>query len=141
MTFLYYILFVYLKSFKDPASFAKAVAKVRRIFLTSKFFRRFFEKIFQRVSIVCKQQWKFRPRIPGLSFLAPLPPCKVRYSVQRLTSALRLHCVSLRFASLPRFSLESGCKGTHFSEFRKPHAENFSRFFCNRIVTRWKAGI
>ena len=46
-----------------------------------------------------------------------------------------------RFASLPRFSLESGCKGTHFSEFRKPHAEIFSRFFCNRIVTRWKAGI
>ena len=51
---LYYISFVYLKSFKELFLFlsfrllAKAFAKVRGFFLTTKFFRSFFEKIFQR---------------------------------------------------------------------------------------------
>ena len=45
---LYYILFVYLKSFKELSFVleAKAFAKVRDLFLTTKLFRKFFWKSF-----------------------------------------------------------------------------------------------
>ena len=71
----------------------KAFAKVRRFFVTSKFFRSFFrKKILEGFQKAC-----------GLSFLAPLHIRKVRYSVQR--SALSPVASALPVCHLQRLSL------------------------------------
>ena len=120
--FLYYILVCLSKVFQRTIFLSclrfsgKSFAKIRRFFVTSKFFRKFFEKIFQRLV----------PETCGLSFLAPLHIRKVRYSVQHpalssIASAL------LSLSSSAALLLESGCKGTHFF-----HSRNFYRtLFCN----------
>ena len=71
----------------------KAFAKVRRFFVTSKFFRKFFLKKFSEgFQKAC-----------GLSFLAPLHIRKVRYSVQQ--SALSPVASALPVCHLQRLSL------------------------------------
>ena len=71
----------------------KAFAKVRRFFVTSKFFRKFFSKKFlEGFQKAC-----------GLPFLAPLHIRKVRYSVQQ--SALSPVASALPVCHLQRLSL------------------------------------
>ena len=71
----------------------KAFAKVRRFFVTSKFFRKFFLKKFSEgFQKAC-----------GLSFLAPLHIRKVRYSAQQ--SALSPVASALPVCHLQRLSL------------------------------------
>ena len=71
----------------------KAFAKVRRFFVTSKFFRKFFLKKFSEgFQKAC-----------GLSFLAPLHIRKVRYSVQH--PALSPVASALPVCHLQRLSL------------------------------------
>ena len=97
--FLYYILVCLSKVFQRTVFLSgsrfsgKAFAKVRRFFVTSKFFRKFFEKIFSEGS----------QKACGLSFLAPLHIRKVRYSVQQ--SALSPVASALPVCHLQRLSL------------------------------------
>ena len=96
---LYYILVCLSKVFQrtiflSSSRFSgKAFAKVRRFFVTSKFFRKFFLKKFSEGS----------QKACGLSFLAPLHIRKVRYSVQR--SALSPVASALPVCHLQRLSL------------------------------------
>ena len=97
--FLYYILVCLSKVFQrtiflSSSRFSgKAFAKVRRFFVTSKFFRKFFLKKFSEgFQKAC-----------GLSFLAPLHIRKVRYSVQQ--SALSSVAPALPVCHLQRLSL------------------------------------
>ena len=79
--------------FRAPVLSGKAFAKVRRFFVTSKFFSKvFFEKISEGSQKAC-----------GLSFLAPLHIRKVRYSVQQ--SALSPVASALPVCHLQRLSL------------------------------------
>ena len=103
----------------------KAFAKVRRFFVTSKFFRKFFLKKFSEGS----------QKACGLSFLAPLHIRKVRYSVQHpalssIASAL------LSLSSSAALPLESGCKGTDFFRFRNFYTILFCRNFSGYCLTR-----
>ena len=109
---MYYILVCLSKVFQRTIFLSgsrfsgKAFAKVRRFFVTSKFFRKFFLKKFSEGS----------QKACGLSFLAPLHIRKVRYSVQHpalssIASAL------LSLSSSAALPLESGCKGTDFFLF------------------------
>ena len=97
--FLYYILVCLSKVFQrtiflSSSRFSgKAFAKVRRFFVTSKFFRKFFWKNFSEGS----------QKACGLSFLAPLHIRKVRYSVQQ--SALSPVASALPVCHLQRLSL------------------------------------
>ena len=97
--FLYYILVCLSKVFQrtiflSSSRFSgKAFAKVRRFFITSKFFRKFFLKKFSEGS----------QKACGLSFLAPLHIRKVRYSVQQ--SALSPVAPALPVCHLQRLSL------------------------------------
>ena len=97
--FLYYILVCLSKVFQrtiflSSSRFSgKAFAKVRRFFITSKFFRKFFLKKFSEGS----------QKACGLSFLAPLHIRKVRYSVQQ--SALSPVASALPVCHLQRLSL------------------------------------
>ena len=97
--FLYYILVCLSKVFQRTVFLSgsrfsvKAFAKVRRFFVTSNFFRKFFLKKFSEgFQKAC-----------GLSFLAPLHIRKVRYSVQR--SALSPVASALPVCHLQRLSL------------------------------------
>ena len=96
--FLYYILVCLSKVFQrtiflSSSRFSgKAFAKVRRFFVTSKFFRKFFEKFSEGSQKAC-----------GLPFLAPLHIRKVRYSVQQ--SALYSVASALPVCHLQRLSL------------------------------------
>ena len=97
--FLYYILVCLSKVFQRTIFLScsrfsgKAFAKVRRFFVTSKFFRKFFLKKFSEGS----------QKACGLSFLAPLHIRKVRYSVQQ--SALSPVASALPVCHLQRLSL------------------------------------
>ena len=97
--FLYYILVCLSKVFQrtiflSSSRFSgKAFAKVRRFFITSKFFRKFFLKKFSEGS----------QKACGLPFLAPLHIRKVRYSVQQ--SALSPVASALPVCHLQRLSL------------------------------------
>ena len=97
--FLYYILVCLSKVFQRTVFLSgsrfsgKAFAKVRRFFVTSKFFRKFFLKKFSEgFQKAC-----------GLSFLAPLHIRKVRYSAQQ--SALSPVASALPVCHLQRLSL------------------------------------
>ena len=71
----------------------------------------------------------------GLSFLAPLRFCKVRYSVQQSAlSSVAPASLSLSYsAALP---LESGCKGTHFFHSRNFYSRLFCKVFSDFYITR-----
>ena len=128
--FLYYIFVCLSKVFQRtilshaPVFSGKAFAKVRRFFLSSKFFRKFFRENF---SGGFKKAY-------GLPFLAPLHICKVRYSVQHpALSSLAPALLSLSSsAALP---LESGCKGTHFFRTRNFYTILFLKVFSSTCLT------
>ena len=129
---MYYILVCLSKVFQrtiflSSSRFSgKAFAKVRRFFVTSKFFRKFFWKNFSEgFQKTC-----------GLSFLAPLHIRKVRYSVQHpalssIASAL------LSLSSSAALPLESGCKGTDFFLFCNFYHTLFFNIFSGSCLTRW----
>ena len=135
--FLYYILFVYLKSFKELFLFvftfvllSKAFAKLTRFILNRQIFSKFFfKKVFQAV------------RMTRLTLSRSLTLCKVRYSVQRtgVTPTLAL-CFSMSLF-LTSFPLESGCKSTHFFRFCKYHAHFFLNFFTLWLKYLVKQGV
>ena len=105
---LHFSLFVYIKSFKElsssvPSFHRESVCKGKADFSIHQiFFEVFFEKNFARTaeaisrSLACLQD-------------------KILFTVPAV----------LRMSSLLAFSLESGCKGTHFFRFRK----HINRFF------------
>ena len=102
---LYYISFVYLKSFKELFLISKlpfvseSVCKGKRFFLNHQFFFEvFFEKIFQRSETGTES--------PSRS----LSTAKVRYKATPEKPEPHVHSVN----ASARFSLESGCKITHF---------------------------
>ena len=129
--FLYYILVCLSKVFQrtiflSSSRFSgKAFAKVRRFFITSKFFRKFFfEKIFGRFSegvrlILSRSLAHPQGKILGaaVSTLSRSP------SSSSLSSS----------AALP---LESGCKGTDFFRFRNFYTILFCRIFSGYCLTR-----
>ena len=129
---MYYILVCLSKVFQrtiflSSSRFSgKAFAKVRRFFVTSKFFRKFFWKNFSEgFQKAC-----------GLPFLAPLLICKVRYSVQH--SALSpVAPASLSLSSSAALPLESGCKGTDFFLSCNFYHPLFCRNFSGFYLTRW----
>ena len=105
----------------------KAFAKVRRFFVTSKFFRKFFfwKNFSEGFQKAC-----------GLPFLAPLHIRKVRYSVQHpalssIASAL------LSLSSSAALPLESGCKGTDFFLFCNFYHTLFCNIFSGFYLTHW----
>ena len=129
---MYYILVCLSKVFQRTIFLScsrfsgKAFAKVRRFFVTSKFFRKFFLKKFSEGS----------QKACGLSFLAPLHIRKVRYSVQHpalssIASAL------LSLSSSAALPLESGCKGTDFFRFRNFYTILFCNIFSGSCLTHW----
>ena len=129
---MYYILVCLSKVFQrtiflSSSRFSgKAFAKVRRFFITSKFFRKFFLKKFSEGS----------QKACGLSFLAPLHIRKVRYSVQHpalssIASAL------LSLSSSAALPLESGCKGTDFFRSCNFYRTLFCKVFAGSCLTRW----
>ena len=129
--FLYYILVCLSKVFQrtifsSSSRFSgKVFAKVRRFFVTSKFFRKFFLKKFSEGS----------QKACGLPFLAPLHIRKVRYSVQHpalssIASAL------LSLSSSAALPLESGCKGTDFFRSCNFYGTLFCRIFSGFCLTR-----
>ena len=129
--FLYYILVCLSKVFQRTIFLSgsrfsgKAFAKVRRFFVTSKFFRKFFLK---------KNSEGFQ-KACGLSFLAPLHIRKVRYSVQQ--SALSpVASASLSLSSSAALPLESGCKGTDFFHSRNFYGTLFCKVFSGSCLTR-----
>ena len=106
---LHFSLFVYIKSFKELSSFmpsfhresvckGKAKFSIHQIFFRSFFFEKFSVRTAEAISrsLVCLQD-------------------KMLFTVPTV----------LRMSSLLAFSLESGCKGTHFFRFRK----YINRFF------------
>ena len=115
---------VYLKSFKELSFLScsrfsgKAFAKVRRFFVTSKFFRKFFLKKFSEgFQKAC-----------GLPFLAPLHIRKVRYSVQQ--SALSPVASALPVCHLQRLSLSKAvAKVRTFFIHATFTAHFFAKFF------------
>ena len=129
--FLYYILVCLSKVFQRTIFLScsrfsgKAFAKVRRFFVTSNFFRKFFLKKFSEgFQKAC-----------GLSFLAPLHIRKVRYSVQQ--SALSsVASALLSLSSSAALPLESGCKGTDFFLSCNFYTILFCRIFSGYCLTR-----
>ena len=103
---MYYISFVYLKSFKELSLISKlpfvseSVCKGKRFFRNHQIFSKFFfEKIFQRSETGTGS--------PSRS----LSTAKVRYkATPEKNRKPHVHSVN----ALLRFSLESGCKITHF---------------------------
>ena len=104
-------LFVYLKLFKELASVfvVGCACKVKEDFRNHQIFQKvFFEKFSAAVRVVA---------FPSkLTLSRSLAACKVRYSVKRLRQDIRLTLCHQNFISSVRFPLESGCKGTDFSE-------------------------
>ena len=120
--FLYYILVCLSKVFQrtiflSSSRFSgKAFAKVRHFFVTSKFFRKFFLKIFFSEG---------SQKACGLSFLAPLHIRKVRYSVQQ--SALSPVASALPVCHLQRLSLSKAVAKVQTFSF---HATFMAYFFA-----------
>ena len=108
----------------------ESVCKDKAFFLSIQIFPKFFfEKVFSG-----------RPR-GAYPFLAPLRPCKVRYSGAAPSASLPLFTSLSSSAALP---LESGCKGTHFFRFCNFYAilfwGKFEDFFvnhCKQDGCRW----
>ena len=129
---MYYILVCLSKVFQrtiflSSSRFSgKAFAKVRRFFVTSKFFRKFFLKKFSEGS----------QKACGLSFLAPLHIRKVRYSVQQ--SALSSVASALPVCHLQRLSLSKAvAKVQTFSvsaTFTPYFFAGFFSFFSNSLI-------
>ena len=104
--------------FSNSRFSGKASAKVRRFFVTSKFFQSFFLKKFSEGS----------QKACGLSFLAPLHIRKVRYSAQQ--SALSPVASALPVCHLQRLSLSKAvAKVQTFSFHATFTAYFFSIFF------------
>ena len=129
--FLYYILVCLSKVFQRTVFLSgsrfsgKAFAKVRRFFVTSKFFSKVFLKKFSEGS----------QKACGLPFLAPLHIRKVRYSVQQ--SALSsVAPASLSLSSSAALPLESGCKGTDFFLSCNFYCILFCKVFSDFYLTR-----
>ena len=123
-------LFVYLKLFKELA-FKPCVengCKGKSYFRNHQIFRKvFFQKNFSAA---------VRSASPsGLTLSRSLAACKVRYSVQRLRQDIRLTLCHQNFISSVRFPLESGCKGTDFSETCKCFTTLFYNIFINSFST------
>ena len=116
-------LFVYLKLFKELASVfvVGCVCKVKEDFRNHQIFQKvFFEKFSAAVRSASPS---------GLTLSRSLAACKVRYSVQRLRQDIRLTLCHQNFISSVRFPLESGCKGTDFSETCKCFTTLFYNIF------------
>ena len=118
---MYYILVCLSKVFQRTVFLSssrfsgKAFAKVRRFFVTSKFFRKFFLKKFSEgFQKAC-----------GLPFLAPLHIRKVRYSVQQ--SALSPVASALPVCHLQRLSLSKAVAKVQTFSF---HATFIPYFFA-----------
>ena len=113
---LYYILFVYLKSFKE-LSFVletKAFAKIRDLFLTTKLFRKFFLKKF----------FQFENQT---FFLAPL------LLQGKILKRILYLPTQLQHVNLTALPLESGCKGTDFFH----SCNSLNDFFSKKISYFW----
>ena len=113
-------LFVYLKLFKELAfkSCVENGCKGKSYFRNHQIFQKvFFQKNFSAA---------VRSASPsGLTLSRSLAACKVRYSVKRLRQDIRLTLCHQNFISSVRFPLESGCKGTDFSETCKHSSKLF----------------
>ena len=101
----------------------KAFAKVRRFFVTSKFFRKFFEKIFGRfpegVRLI-------------LSRSLAHPQGKI---LGAAVSTLFRSLSSASLSSSAALPLESGCKGTDFFLSRNFYGTLFCRIFSGSCLT------
>lgn len=96
----------------------KAFAKVRRFFVTSKFFRKFFLKKFFR---------RFQEGVRLiLSRSLAHPQGKILGAASTLSSVAP---ASLSLSSSAALPLESGCKGTDFFRFRNFYCILFCRNF------------
>ena len=116
-------LFVYLKLFKELAfkSCVENGCKGKSYFRNHQIFRKVFQKNFSAA---------VRSASPsGLTLSRSLAACKVRYSVKRLRKDIRLTLCHQNFISSVRFPLESGCKGTDFSETGKCFTTLFYNIF------------
>ena len=127
---MYYILVCLSKVFQrtiflSSSRFSgKAFAKVRRFFVTSKFFRKFFEKIFRRSSEGVRLT---------LSRSLAHPQGKI---LGAAISTLLLSLSSSSLSSSAALPLESGCKGTHFFRFCNFYHTLFCKVFSEFYLTR-----
>ena len=122
-------LFVYLRFFKELAfkSFVENGCKGKSYFRN----HQIFQKVFSEKFFSGNFSAAVRSASPsGLTLSRSLAACKVRYSVQRLRQDIRLTLCHQNFISSVRFPLESGCKGTDFSETGKC----FTTFFYNIFI-------
>ena len=103
----------------------KAFAKVRRFFVTSKFFRKFFlKKFFRRFSEGVRLI---------LSRSLAHPQGKI---LGAAVSTLSRSLSSASLSSSAALPLESGCKGTDFFRFRNFYTILFCRIFSGSCLTR-----
>ena len=103
----------------------KAFAKVRRFFVTSKFFRKFFlKKIFGRFSEGVRLI---------LSRSLAHPQGKI---LGAAVSTISRSLSSASLSSSAALPLESGCKGTDFFRFRNFYTILFCRNFSGSCLTR-----
>ena len=118
-------LFVYLKLFKELAfkSCVENGCKGKSYFRNHQIFRKVFQKNFSAAVRSASSS--------GLTLSRSLAACKVRYSAQRLRQDIRLTLCHQNFISSVRFPLESGCKGTDFSETCKHSLKLFCNIFWN----------
>ena len=129
--FLYYILVCLSKVFQRTIFLScsrfsgKAFAKVRRFFVTSKFFREFFWKIFGRFSEGVRLT---------LSRSLAHPQGKI---LGAAVSTVSRSLSSSSLSSSAALPLESGCKGTDFFRFRNFYSRLFCRIFSGSCLTRW----
>ena len=128
--FLYYILVCLSKVFQRTVFLlgsrfsGKAFAKVRRFFVTSKFFRKFFEKKFQKV---------LRRRA---AYPFSLPCTSQGKILGAAVSTISRSLSSASLSSSAALPLESGCKGTDFFRFRNFYGTLFCRIFSGFYLTR-----
>ena len=126
--FLYYILVCLSKVFQRTIFLSgsrfsgKSFAKVRRFFVTSKFFRKFFLKKFSEGS----------QKACGLPFLAPLHIRKVRYSVQQ--SALSPVASALPVCHLQRLSLSKAVAKVQTFSFSATFTTHFFAIFFQGFI-------
>ena len=129
---MYYILVCLSKVFQrtiflSSSRFSgKAFAKVRRFFITSKFFRKFFfEKIFGRFSEGVRLI---------LSRSLAHPQGKI---LGAAVSTISRSLSSASLSSSAALPLESGCKGTDFFLSCNFYTILFCRIFSGSCLTRW----
>ena len=129
---MYYILVCLSKVFQRTIFLSgsrfsgKAFAKVRRFFVTSKFFSKvFFEKIFGRFSEGVRLT---------LSRSLAHPQGKI---LGAAVSTIFRSLSSSSLSSSAALPLESGCKGTDFFRFRNFYTILFFNIFSDSCITRW----